>query len=395
MDRSFPICKALTDENYMQISILRDPADLDKVEGAWEKLSGSSGDPASSFSEYKKAVSAEGADMRLFVVENQGSIVAIAPFTLAKGQKHFCLGERRILSLPLRRLTLFNGTVLGDPDTETLRTIFAKVGCTKGFDLVDLGELEIGSALHEMVHALDRSWICTSPTTNPSIHWYIDLPSSFDEYLELLSPKTRKRVRRDIRIFDTRLEGDFRIFEDEAEVEEFLDIGESISRLTYQWNVGQRLVNDEPTRRAYVDMAKEGVLRCHLLFAHGNPCAFSRGSIRGGVYLYETPGFDPQYAKESPGIVLQGKVIKDLIERTDCRIFDFGQGGDLVGYKAKYGTRSVSCRHTELARLRQPYALFLVATQELLKLTKYLGKKIVGEGRVKQKLKMALRRYGG
>lgn len=366
----------------------------EKVEAAWEKLSRGLSQSVPSLNEYKKTSLAAGQSMRLIIVEGDQEIRTLAPFFLSRREKRYNLGERRLLNLPIRCMASFRQTFLGDVGPKALQLIFDEIARSKESHMVDLGELELTSPLSKSVASLDWSWSRTSPSRKPSMHWFIDLPSTFDEYLSLLSSKSRKRIRRDMRIFDERLAGTWSLLKDENEVFQFLEAGEAVSRRTYQWNLGQRLVNDKATRDSYIEKARSGILRCHLLMANGKPCAFSRGTIRNRVYLYETPGFDPELAKYSPGVVLMMRVVKDLIEGTDCQIFDFGRGGDSVGYKAKYGTRSVPCKHIELVKWWRPYPFFLLAMQEGLNWVKLIGNMIVGRGKMRQKLKKAIRKYG-
>jgi Acetyltransferase (GNAT) domain len=92
--------------------------------------------------------------------------------------------------------------------------------------------------------------------------------------------------------------------------------------------------------RLYIHRATNGRLRCYIVYASGTPCAYLRGEFIDDTYYYETPGFDPQYSKLSPGLVLLVWAIRDLIEQTSCKNFDFGHGGDTWGYKSKFGNTS-------------------------------------------------------
>jgi len=61
----------------------------------------------------------------------------------------------------------------------------------------------------------------------------------------------------------------------------------------------------------------------------GQPCAFAYGEWSGRVYLYQIPGYDPKYAKKSPGTALMLGIIRDLIENTDARFSILESGGIL------------------------------------------------------------------
>src|SRR5205814_9563948 len=149
-----------------------------------------------------------------------------------------------------------------------------------------------------------------SPSWMDRIRWLIDLLERFDNYIGSLRSKSRQIIRQSLRKFNAGEGCSFSVISEEHQIDEFLSIGEAISRNTYQWSVGQRLQNDSATRDEYVRLARSGKLRCYLLRIEGKPCAFARGSLVGGIYNYETPGFLTEYAKWSPGTVLLMLVIK-------------------------------------------------------------------------------------
>ena len=197
-----------------------------------------------------------------------------------------------------------------------------------------------------------------------------------------------------MRKLEHELKWEFRSIYRPEQIEEFLRDGEAISRLTYQWNVGDRLCDDEPTRRLYARRARRGHLRCYIAYNSRRPCAFLRGEFLDGMYYYETPGFDPHYSKLSPGLVLLMWAIRDLIEHTSCKIFDFGSGGDATGYKSKFGNRSFECNDVELGRWSRPYSITIMVLQEGLNLFKNLASASLGEGKFRQYIKRRIRIYG-
>ena len=118
------------------------------------------------------------------------------------------------------------------------------------------------------------------------------------------------------------------------EVDKFLEDAEKISRLTYQWKLGYGLCNDEATRQKFFRLAKNGTLRCYIIYLHGEPCAFGWGELCHRTFVWYQTGYNPKYYKLSPGTALLMRMIRDLIENTNCKVFDFLWGGE-DGYKAK------------------------------------------------------------
>jgi hypothetical protein len=56
-----------------------------------------------------------------------------------------------------------------------------------------------------------------------------------------------------------------------------------------------RLCNDEATRKRLTQRAQAGLLRCYILYLHGEPYAFAYGEMSHKVFLYQLPGYDPKY----------------------------------------------------------------------------------------------------
>ncbi len=210
-----------------------------------------------------------------------------------------------------------------------------------------------------------------------------------------LGAKSRQNIRREMRQLDKRFASQFERVTEERQVEAFLAGAESVSRKTYQWNVGQRVIDDESSRRSLQDRARRGELRCYSLVLNGQACAFMRGKLIGEVFEFETAGFDPQFGKASPGAVLLMWAVRDRNERSPCTGFEFGTGGDDVGYTARYGNESPPCVALQIGRRSNPYTMLLYALQKALFMAlKNLADRMLGKEPLRARLKRALRQYG-
>jgi len=378
-----------------EAEIVKDKTLLESFRATWKELSRYSPAPPIDYESYSELVfeAREPDPMRLVIVREGNEVVTIAPFLLGKHAKQYTIGERRLFTLPVRYLHLTGECFVGKTDPLCVKEVFKALAKCKDFHLVGTNEIELHGALHNALEVglKESCWRLVRRGHKNSIHWLIDLPESFDEFMSTLSNKARKNRLREIRIFEERLDGKVTLVTGKEDVDWFLSVGEKISRSTYQWNIGQRLENNEPTKKTYLAQAAAGILRCHILHAGDTPCAFARGTIRNRVYHYQTPGYDPEYAKYSPGTVLLIKVIQDLIENTDCRVVDFGQGGDMTGYKKIFGNRSFEALAVEIARKRRVYPAFLLGIQETLNLLKRSANSLLGEGRLKKAIKRRLR----
>ena len=331
---------------------------------------------------------------RLFLAERNGNVVSLACFVINECEKIYKIGERKLFCLPLKRCDLIGSNFLGECNPELLNHCMDILDSEFGFDLVLLGEIMISGDLYKAARKIDRKYLLTSPDRKNSVRWLINLPSSFDAYLKSLGGVWRQSLRRKIRKLESELRPKLVVVTDPEQVDAFLRDGEKISRLTYQWNVGQRLCNDEATRVSFLNMARNRRLRAHIMYVNDIPVSFSRGQLVNRVYNFETPGYDPDYSKYSPGTVLLAWAIKDLIENSDCLFFDFGTGGDQTGYKARFGNVSIASRVMQISNTIRIYPLFLIGLDLCLILLKNLLNLVIGQGRLRQWMRKAIRRYG-
>lgn len=369
-------------------------SELRQVAQAWDRLRAQQAIFFPDFQDLHDCVAVRQDRFLVLGVSEDDEMVSLCCFTVDKAQKRYTLGERQLFSLPLREARLFGSAILGRVDPTTFKAFMDITGRTLSFDLLAIGEVVIDAPLHMALLALGKRYLVSSPSRKEATRWLIHLPDTFDAYLASLGSKTRQMVKQAMRKIESGHQCDFQTISSPDQIAAFLRDGEAISRLTYQWNVGQRLCNDAATLASYRSQAERARLRCHLLSVDGEPCSFSRGEIHGGIYSYHTPGFDPKYGKLSPGIVTLMFTIKDLIENTACRTFDFGEGGDDVGYKSKFGNVSMSTRFIYVSSRIRPYAITLFLIQEVLTGVKNVLSLVVGKGEMRQRLKRALRKYG-
>lgn len=305
--------------------------------------------------------------------------------------KRFKLGERLLGTLRITQAWLIGGHAAGPINASRLSRGLAAARRCHRFDLLALPEIPVDSGTYRALRSLGAGFAVSSPSRVDQIHWTIDLPTGFDDYLESLSSKTRQSVRYTLRKIAKELDTHIQACHAPDQVEAFLRAGEAISRQTYQWQVGQRLEYDKPTLERYLERARSGTLRAYLMHVDGQPVAFVRGFIEGDRFHYETPGYLAAYSKWSIGTALLMHTIRELIEQGDCRVFDFGGGGDQQGYKSRFGNCSTTVRALDVAAWRSPRGLAFVWAQAALGSAKNLAQRIIGDSDLKRRLKARLR----
>lgn len=366
----------------------------DEVPGLRDRWAGAEGAVAYFTGGYPDYVTLGGDRLRIAVQQGAAGPDLVLPFTAEPWRHKFTVGERRLGSMGARALRLANPWLAEGHPPRDIARLLAHVLVAEGADLLALGEIPEASALRAALDDLPWPARRMRIGRKESLRWLIDLPGSFDDYLGGLSASTRQSAKRKMRKLEKDFEMRFDTISDEAGVARFLAEGEKISRRTYQWNVGQRLCDDAETRARYAALAREGRLRCYLLSLDGTPRAFLRGTVEGGIYHYETPGFDPDFGKHSVGTVILLLALQELIENTACRVFDFGTGGDETGYKSTFGTRSIPCGSYCVMRADRPRGLSIWGGQAMLTGLKNLAAAIIPEGEMRNRLKRRLRKYG-
>jgi hypothetical protein len=376
----------------MEIVNCKTLLELNALEETWERLSKQEPIFVPSFSELRAQFELLGSNFRILVAVENFKVLAIACFAYRQGIKRYSIGERKLFDLPVKELELFGSCVLGQAGECVIVKLFKSIKEEANFDLVNVGEIEIDSPLYKAVTNFLGGLVWRATRRN-TIRWLIKLPRSFDDYVKSLGTATRKNDVRHFKKFERELASELHIIQRPEQVETFLRDGESISRKTYQWNVGQRLCNDGATRHGFMRLAKEGRLRAYIVYMDKKPCAFAWGEVNHNIYLSNNTGFDPEYRKASPGTAIMLWVIRDLIENTDCKFFDFGTGGDNMNFKSRYGNTSLNVASIQLANYR-PYSFVLYLLDEMINGGKNLANAIISQGNFRQRLKRAIRQYG-
>ena len=162
---------------------------------------------------------------------------------------------------------------------------------------------------------------------------------SYEDYLARFSSKTRATLRRKARKL-----GDCVVTEHRtpAEIERFLDAALPLSAKTYQarlLNAG--LPGDPVARRAMLEAAEADRMRCFLLSVEGEAIAYLSLPVVGRTLVYEHLGYDPEWARLSPGTVLQLEALERLFAEDRFAYFDFTEGEG--AHKAMFGTDHAHC----------------------------------------------------
>jgi CelD/BcsL family acetyltransferase involved in cellulose biosynthesis len=252
------------------------------------------------------------------------------------------LGYRELYAPRVRSITVVNQGVLGDASEGAARSLLAELrgSLARGeADVLRLRNLRLDSPLHRLART-EPSFLRRQHGSRPAVHWELELPSTFDDFLRGLSSSTRESVRRYSRKltkeYGDRLE--LRVLREPGEIDTLFRDVETVAAKTYQGGLGVAFSGDELQRSLTALAMERGWFRSWLLYLDGEPCAFWHGEAYRGVFRIGVPGYDPQYAQLRVGTFVLMRLVEDLCADETVDTVDYGFGD--AEYKRRFGSRS-------------------------------------------------------
>lgn len=325
----------------LTLRVVEDPASL---RADWNRLAAHAGD-MSLFATYEwhatwfRRVAPDSRPAVLAATVADGTVVGLAPF---------CDGPYKDLGLQLPAVGFSGRDVVSGDYLDVLaepgwhgRVVEATLGHLAGVlrsgRLVVLGEIVRGSDLDAAIRVwLERERL-RFRVQEERVCPYLELPSSFDDYLKTRSRNTRSLIRRRTRQVGEagctvqRLEGDAIL----PHMPRFFELHRA------RWeSIGQRGVFIRSGFSEFlhdlVAAPPPGVVPfLHALSEKDEVSAAFLVFHCGPTAVYYQAGWDPasEHARLSPGLVLMARAIETAIE-AGCTTFDFLRGGE--GYKRKF-----------------------------------------------------------
>lgn len=275
----------------------------------------------------------------------------------------------------------------------------------KVYVLDDIRSFSVDPALPELPAGLDGYLLANIPrpgisgtieSAGPLIRYclksyqrcYIDMRSDFDAYRAKFSGKSRSGINRKVRKFAEHAGGlDFRCYRSPDEIATFLELARNVSAASYQ----ERLLDcGLPTDAEFIDRAIEAAqhdkVRAFLLFAEEVPVSYLYCPIHDGVLEYAFLGYIPEFARLSPGTVLQWLALEQLFAEQQFTAFDFTEGES--EHKLFFSTHRTPC---SLQLLLRPS----LRTQVSARLHRGIDStsRLIGEGLDRYGLKSRVRKW--
>jgi len=272
------------------------------------------------------------------VLYRDGEPESILIGRLEKKHIAFNIGYLRLPRVRARCLTFVYGAIHGKNSAENIKLLVHSILDSLDNEEADLAFLEfvpLGSSLYGL--ALNLPGVFGRDIL-PSVqaHHLLAVPQRIEDVYCQMSAKHRKNLRREIKhLLGGTAKARIVCFRDECELGRLFQDAEAIARTTYQRGLGTGFADNALIRKRLELGARKGWLRAHLLYISDRPVAFWIGMLYNHTFISEYLGYDPEFRRLSPGMVLIMKVIEDFSGQTDGGLvteLDFGLGD--AEYKA-------------------------------------------------------------
>jgi CelD/BcsL family acetyltransferase involved in cellulose biosynthesis len=271
-----------------------------------------------------------GAELYLATVKQGDTVIGVAPL-LVRGQDASFIGSADVCDY-------LDFVVAPGSEQDFFAALLDNLR-QKGISRLDLHSLRPDStAATDLVSmAEDRGYEVSCEQEDVSFE--LDLPSTWDEYLGMLSTKQRHEVRRKLRKLHQAGDVNYRPVDDSEAVPRILDTFLKLFRKSREDKAEFMTPQMESFFTSLAEtMGEAELLTFGILEFNASPvAALMFLDYRDTAYLYNS-GYDPQYASLSVGLLSKVLCIKDSIERGKKR-FDFLKGAE--AYKYRLGGREV------------------------------------------------------
>jgi hypothetical protein len=276
---------------------------------------------------------------------------------------------------PVHGLRLVGDHLFGDNSAESIDWFLhflAQLLAAKEFTFILFEDLEVDSPLWtQMVQAVRTLGLAVYHPWQTQPHWWIDFPADPATYWQRFHGKTWYDVRSKAR----KLKHILRCFNRPEDLAEFLAKAHDISNRSWQ---GKRLgcrIRNSPEERDFLEfVASRGALRCYILEHDERPLAFEMATQWKGLFTFIETGYDLEYGRYSPGMVLFLRLLEDLTAHDPPRACDFGFGDS--DYKQFFGTRHTQSGPVLLVRRWSRPAMALHIEQAVKQIARGFREKV-------------------
>ena len=303
---------------------------LDGLAAEWDALHASSADPSFFLSTtwhgaWARVHGAPSTEHSVLALRgDDGDLVAVAPLRETEGGVAFSLDFN---------LTDYQDLLARPGAERSAWECLLAHGRQAGWTRIDLVGVREDSAALPLIADVAAADGWRAARTDWDVSPYLDLPGSWDEYLQGLGKKDRHELRRKFRRLDEVGTVDFEVIDewgDDAEqgVIAFLRLMELSGDEKARFLTGDRRALLAAMSEA---AARAGALRLCFLRIGGVRTSAIMSFVAGHRWLLYNSGYDPAYRPQSVGLLLKAWSIRYAIE-SGLREFDFLRGNEAYKY---------------------------------------------------------------
>ena len=277
------------------------------------------------------------AELYLRAVRRDGQIIGIAPLQLKEGRASL-IGSADVCDY-------LDFVVTPGAENDFFKVVLDDLK-QRGINRLDLKCLRPESnVLTKLVDITrNRGYEVVCQPEDVSVE--LDLPATFEEYLEMLDTKQRHEVKRKLRRLLEAGKIDFKIIEDGSTIQKAMDTFLKMFTESRSDKAAFLTSQKESFFRALADtLSRAKLLRLGVLELDTLPTAMILYfDFHGGAYLYNS-GYDPRYTSLSVGVMSKVLCIQESIKQGKKK-FDFLKGNEI--YKYHLGGKEVTLSNCQI-----------------------------------------------
>ncbi|MGD1154819.1 MAG: GNAT family N-acetyltransferase [Terriglobia bacterium] len=332
---------------HLTVRVIRDFAEIENMRSTWESWQHH---PSSDIDYYLSRFKLRPEFLRphVIVVHRDGRPDALLVGRLDHLRLDLKLGYVHLLKPRVHVLNFVYSGLLGNQSPENCDIILGEILKSlrdRGADFAAFDNVRVPSPLYDLALSLPN-FLMRDHFPEVNLHCRMTVPPSVEDIYRGLSAKARKNLKWQAKqlLKSEAFSAQIACFRGSEEVDRMIRDVEYVARKTYQRGLGVGFVDNPEMRERLALAARKGWLRTYVLYLRNQPSAFCVGTAYGGTYYTDFVGYDPQYAKYSPGTFLLMRMFEEFCS-DGLQQVDFGYG--VEGYKQRFG----SCTWNE-AKLR-------------------------------------------
>jgi hypothetical protein len=295
----------------------------------------------------------------VLVLEREGLPIALIAGVVRRDFLPWQIGFLALGRSRARVLRIGGGAVMGESSDDVARVVARELQDALGRGEADVAYLHQIDSQSALLRRLEHvPGLARDRFSRAVGGWVLDLPESYDAYLESRTKGVRRHLKRYAGVLERKLGRDFSIVchRGQGDMERLIRDSETVARLTYHRRMGVGFDDTDSTRQVFAHAMAAGWLRGYVMYVKERPIAFWHGLVYGKTFYTRDTGYDPEFGELRPGNYLMNRIIEEHCRTRETERFDYGLMD--LDYKRNFGSRRYE-RSSIYLFSRRPRGLFL------------------------------------